>query len=376
LNEAMATTERDYYELLGVSRDASSEEIKRAFRRLARELHPDVSEAPDAEHRFREVVEAYEVLSNSERRELYDRFGHAGLRGGGFRPTAFDLGSLSDLFSAFFGDDLFGVGARVGRGRGADIAAEVEIDLAEVATGTKREVPFGVAVPCDRCGGNGAEPDTPVRSCPTCGGSGRVQQVSRSVFGEFVRSGSCPTCSGSGKLVEHPCEQCRGAGRIIEQRTLEVEIPAGIHDGQRIRLSGEGHAGTLGGRAGDVYVEVRVRPDERFVREGNDVYTTVDLTITQAAVGATLTVPTLEGDTELTFEPGTQPGEIRVLRGKGLPVLQGFGRGNQRVLVNVVVPRYLTDEQRRLLEEFDRLTTDATYEASQGFFEKLKSAFR
>jgi molecular chaperone DnaJ len=372
----MATTERDYYELLGVSRDATDEEIKRAFRRLARELHPDVSAAPDAEHRFREVVEAYEVLSNSERRQLYDRFGHAGLRGGGFQPTAFDLGSLSDLFSAFFGDDLFGVGARAGRGRGADIAAEVEIDLAEVATGTKREVPFGVAVPCGRCGGNGAEPDTPVRSCPTCGGSGRVQQVSRSVFGEFVRSGTCPTCSGSGKLVEHPCEQCRGAGRVIEERTLEVEIPAGIHDGQRIRLSGEGHAGTLGGRAGDVYVEVRVRPDERFVREGNDVYTTVDLTITQAAAGATVTVPTLEGDTELTFEPGTQPGEVLVLRGKGLPVLQGFGRGNQRVLVNVVVPRYLTEEQRRLLEEFDRLSTGATYEASQRFFDKLKSAFR
>jgi molecular chaperone DnaJ len=372
----VATTERDYYELLGVSRDASSDEIKRAFRRLARELHPDVSEAPDAEHRFREVVEAYEVLSNSERRQLYDRFGHAGLRGGGFQPTAFDLGSLSDLFSAFFGDDLFGVGARAGRGRGADIAAEVEIDLAEVATGTKREVPFGVAVPCRRCGGNGAEPDTPIRTCPTCGGSGRVQQVSRSVFGEFVRSGTCPTCSGSGKLVEHPCEECRGAGRVIEQRTLEVEIPAGIHDGQRIRLSGEGHAGTLGGRAGDVYVEVRVRPDERFVREGNDVYTTVDLTITQAAVGATVSVPTLEGDAEVTFEPGTQPGEVHVLRGRGLPVLQGFGRGNQRVLVNVVVPRYLTDEQRRLLQEFDRLSTEATYEPSQGFFDKLKSAFR
>jgi molecular chaperone DnaJ len=163
---------------------------------------------------------------------------------------------------------------------------------------------------------------------------------------------------------------------VIEERTLEVDIPAGIHDGQRIRLSGEGHAGTLGGRAGDVYVEVRVRQDERFVREGNDVYTTVDLTITQAAVGATVSVPTLEGDHELTFEPGTQPGEVRVLRGKGLPVLQGFGRGNQRVLVNVVVPRYLTDEQRRLLEEFERLSTDATYETSQGFFDKLKSAFR
>jgi molecular chaperone DnaJ len=373
----VATTERDYYELLGVSRAASADEIKRAFRRLARELHPDVSEAPDAEHRFREVVEAYEVLSNSERRELYDRLGHAGLRGGGFQPTTFDFGSLSDLFSAFFGDDLFGVGGRrAARGRGADIAARVEIDLAEVVTGTKREVPFGVAVSCARCGGNGAEPDTAIGACSSCGGSGRVRQVSRSVFGEFVRAGTCPTCGGSGKVIEHPCEKCRGAGRVIEERTIEVEIPPGIHDGQRIRLSGEGHVGALGGRAGDVYVEVRVHPDERFVREGNDVYTTVDLTLTQAALGATVSVPSLEGDVDVSFEPGTQAGETRVLRGRGFPVLQGFGRGDQRVLVNVAVPRRLTDEQRRLLEEFDRLSTDATYEPGEGFFDKLKSAFR
>src|SRR5205814_1760774 len=206
-----------------------------------------------------------------------------------------------------------------------------------------------------RCGGNGAEPDTPVTTCPTCGGSGRVRQVSRSVFGEFVRAGTCPTCSGAGKLIEHPCEKCDGAGRVVEERTLEVEIPAGIHDGQRIRLTGEGHAGAVGARAGDVYVEVHVRPDARFVREGNDVYTTVDLTITQAALGATVSVPTLTGDEELTFEPGTQPGSILALRGRGLPVLQGFGRGNQRVLVNVTVPRRLTEEQRQLLEDFERL---------------------
>jgi molecular chaperone DnaJ len=316
------------------------------------------------------------VLSNGERRELYDRFGHAGLRGGGFQPSAFDLGSLSDLFSAFFGDDLFGVGGRTGRARGADIAARVEIGLAEVATGTKREIPFGVAVPCDRCDGSGAEPDTQVTTCGTCGGSGRVRQVSRSVFGEFVRAGTCPTCNGAGKLIEHPCEKCHGAGRVLEERTLEVDIPAGIHDGQRIRLSGEGHAGTAGARAGDVYVEVHVRPDERFVREGNDVYTTVDLTITQAALGATITVPTLDGEHELTFGPGTQPGEIVVMRGRGLPVLQGFGRGSQRVLVNVTVPRRLTEEQRQLLEEFERLAGEETYEPSEGFFEKLKSAFR
>jgi molecular chaperone DnaJ len=371
----MATTERDYYELLGVSRTANADEIKRAFRGLARELHPDVSKEPDADHRFREVVEAYEVLSNTERRELYDRFGHAGLRSGGFQPTAFDLGSLSDLFSAFFGDDLFGGGGR-GRARGADIAARVEIDLAEVATGTKRDVPFGVAVPCKRCGGNGAEPETEIRSCPTCGGNGRVRQVSRSVFGEFVRAGTCPTCNGSGQLIEQPCKECHGAGRVLEERSIEVEIPAGIHDGQRIRLSGEGHSGALGGRSGDAYVEVHVRHDDRFVREGNDVYTTVDLTFTQAALGATVSVPTLDGDTDLTFEPGTQPGDVRVLRGRGLPVLQGFGRGNQRVFVRVAVPRQLTEEQRRLLAEFDSLSTHATYEADEGFFEKLKSAFR
>jgi molecular chaperone DnaJ len=372
----MAATKRDYYELLGVDRNAGEDEIKRAFRRLARELHPDVSQEPDAEQRFREVVEAYEVLSNSERRQLYDRFGHAGLRSGGFRPTTFDLGDLSDLFSAFFGDDLFGVAGRGGRSRGADVAARVEIELAEAARGTTREVPFQVAVPCARCDGSGAEPGTSVTACPSCGGNGRIRQVSRSVFGEFVRTQTCPTCSGSGRVIQHLCDACQGSGRVVEERTLEVEIPAGIHDGQRIRLSGEGHAGLLGGRAGDVYVDVRVRPDERFVREGNDVYSTVELTLPQAALGATVTVPTLDGEAELTFGAGTQPGEIRVLRGKGLPVLQGFGRGDQRVLVNVLVPRQLTEEQRRLLEEFERLSIEETYRADEGFFEKLKSAFR
>jgi len=372
----VSTTERDYYELLGVARDAGPEEIKRAFRRLARELHPDVSAEPDAEHRFREIVEAYEVLSNSERRQLYDRFGHAGLRSGGFRPTTFDLGGLSDLFSAFFGDDLFGVAGRGGRGRGADIAAHVEIELAEAATGTRREVPFQVVVPCARCGGNGAEPGTEATSCPTCGGSGRLRQVSSSVFGEFVRTQTCPTCTGSGRRIERPCAECRGAGRVVEERTLPIEIPLGIHHGQQIRLTGAGHAGLVGGRAGDVYVEVQGRSDERFVREGNDVYCTIDLTVPQAALGATVTVPTLDGETEVTFEPGTQAGQVHVLQGRGFPSLQGVGRGDQRVLVNVLVPRQMTDVQRWLLEEFDRLSTDETYKVDEGFFDKLKSAFR
>src|SRR5437868_7584737 len=339
----MAQAERDYYELLGVPRDASEGDIKKAFRALARELHPDVSDAPDADERFREVVEAYEVLSKSETRELYDRYGHAGLRSGGFQPGHFDFGSLSDLFSAFFGDDLLGRTAR-----GADLAATVEIDLVEAAQGTRRDVPFEIAVTCGHCRGDGAEPGSAVTTCPTCRGAGRVQQVSRSVFGEFVRTQACPACGGSGRKIETPCTECQGAGRVVEERRIEVGIPPGIHDGQRIRLSGEGHAGPAGARAGDMYVQVRVRHDPRFVREGNDIFSTVDLTITQAALGAAVRVPTLDGDVDLDFEPGTQPGEIRVLRGKGMPVLQGYGRGDQRVLVNVVVPRRLSDDQRRL----------------------------
>ena len=373
----MATLRRDYYDVLGVSRTADAKEIKSAFRRLARELHPDVSEQPDAEERFREAAEAYEVLSKTETRELYDRFGHEGLRTGGFRPTDFDFANIADLFSVFFGDDLFGRTASSRRSaRGADVLAEVAIDLEEAARGATRSVPFDLSVICKTCHGSGAEPGTAPEPCPRCEGSGRLQAVSSSVFGQFIRTQTCPACGGSGAILRTPCEDCRGSGQTREERTLDVEIPAGIHDGQRIRLSGEGHAGLLGGRAGDAYVLVRIRPHERFVRDGNDVVSTVDLTVTEAALGARVSVPTLDGDIELDFKAGTQPGEIRVLRGRGMPVLQGFGRGDHRLLVNLAVPRNLTDEQRRLLEEFARSEHEANYKPDEGFFEKLRTAFR
>jgi molecular chaperone DnaJ len=373
----MATAKRDYYDVLGLEPGASEKQIKSAFRRLARELHPDVSDHPEAQERFREAAEAYEVLSKAETRELYDRYGHEGLRTGGFRPSDFDFANVADLFSVFFGDDLFGGGGRGTRpARGADVLAEVEIELEEAARGAQRSVAIPVAVPCATCDASGAAPGTSPETCPSCGGAGRLQSVSSSVFGQFIRARTCPECAGSGQVVSTPCPDCKGTGRRTEERTLEVAIPPGIHDGQRIRLSGEGHAGEVGGKAGDAYVLVRVLADSRFVRDGNDIISTVDLTMSEAALGARTAVPTLDGDVELEFKPGTQPGEIRVLKGKGMPVLQGFGRGDHRLLVNVAVPRNLSDEQRQLLEAFARAEHDANYKSEEGFFEKLRAAFR
>ena len=366
-------SDRDYYEVLGVSRNADDATIKKAFRRLARELHPDVSSEAEAEARFREVTEAYEVLANSETRALYDRYGHAGLRSGGFQPTHFDFGGLGDIFSAFFGDDLFASGTRR---RGADVGATVEIELAQAARGVTVTVPFEAAVACATCGGDGVEPGTTPVRCLRCDGTGRLQHVSRGVLGQFVRTQACPQCGGRGAIVEHPCHACAGAGLVVDSREREVQIPAGIHDGQRIRLSGEGHAGEAGGRAGDVYVRVRVKPDPRFVREGNDVFSQVDVTIVEAALGGRRTIETLDGPVELELQPGTQAGDVRVLRGKGMPVLQGFGRGDHRVLVNVAVPRRLSDDQRRLLLEFEAASDADTYRHDESFFDKLRGAFR
>jgi molecular chaperone DnaJ len=370
----MATTERDYYELLGVERGASDAEIKKAFRALARELHPDVSEAPDAEERFKQVVEAYEVLSKPESRQLYDRFGHAGLRSRGFEPSV-DFGGISDLFSAFFGDDLFG-GQTTRRRQGADLIAQVEIELTEAASGAKREVVFPVEIGCRTCGGDGAEPGTKVDRCPTCDGAGRVQRVSRTVLGQIVQTAACAACGGSGRRIEQPCHTCAGSGRELDERRLEVEIPAGIHDGQRIRLSGEGHHGLLGGRAGDAYVLVRVLPDPRFVREGDDLVSRLELTMTQAALGGEVAIETLEGEERVEIKAGAQPGQAIVLPGKGMPRLDRRGRGNLHLFLTVLVPRQLDDEQRRLLEEFEQTATAETYGADESFFSRLKSVFR
>ena len=380
----MSTTERDYYDVLGVKRGASEIQLKKAFRALARELHPDVSRSPDAEQRFREVAEAYEVLTDPERRALYDRLGHAGLRRGGLEPTFSHFGDLSDVFAAFFGEDLFG-GAGAGRrdrrsARGPDLQAVVELDLEEAFTGLTTAVPIEVAVACERCAATGSEPGTGARECSTCGGAGVVRRVSQNVFGQFVHQQTCPECRGLRRVLETPCGDCDGEGRRVVQRTLEVEVPAGIHDGQRIRIRAEGHAGFQSGENGNAFVVVRVRPDPRFVRDGDDLHTAIRLTMTDAALGATAHVDALGEELELEVAPGTQPGVVRVLQGQGMPMLRSGRRGDLYVRLDVALPTNITEEQRQLLEEFGRQAGPETYrpeeDEDEGFFRRLKSALR
>jgi molecular chaperone DnaJ len=365
------TMPRDYYEVLGVQRSASDSEVKKAFRRLARELHPDVNRHdPQAEERFKEAAEAYEVLSDPERRRTYDRYGHEGLRSGGWAPSYEGFGSFADIFDAFFGGG-FGAAAN-GPMTGGDVAVATEIDLVDVVGGTSVDVAYRVVARCEHCHGNGAEPGTRIATCPRCGGSGQLQAVSRTAFGQMVRTAVCDQCGGDGRIPEQPCRVCGGDGRIATQRTLSIDVPAGIEDGQRIRVSGRGHEGERGGRPGDLYVLVHVRPDDRFVRDNQDLVTVVDVPAPLAALGGRVPVPTLHGETEVEIAPGTQPGETLRVRHEGLPSLRRGTRGDLRVVVNVVVPRRLTAEQRELLERLAGSLSEDNLRAPEGVMSKLK----
>ncbi len=348
-----STTPRDPYDVLGVSRDADEGQIKKAFRRLARELHPDVNRHdPEAEGKFKQAAEAYEILSDPERRATFDRYGREGLRSGGWTPPSYDaFGSLGDLFDAFFGG---GGGGSRGPRQGGDVAVAAEIDLADAARGASVEVVYESVAACERCRGNGAEPGTPITTCDRCGGRGRLQAVSRTPFGQVVREVECDACGGEGKIPRDPCKTCAGRGRTVSEQTLSVDVPAGIADGQRIRIAGRGHAGEPGAPPGDLYVLVAVREDERFLRDGDDLVTVLDVPAPMAALGAKVEVPTLDGPEEVEVAAGTQPGETITLRGRGMPLLRRGGRGPQsgdlRVVVDVVVPRRLSREQRELVQ--------------------------
>jgi molecular chaperone DnaJ len=366
----------DYYERLGVARDASEGEIKKAFRRLARELHPDVNgHDPEAEEKFKAAAEAYEVLSDPERRATYDRYGPEGLRSGGYQPTGF--GSFTDIFDAFFGGggaDFFG-GGRAGPAQGGDVAVTASISLADAATGRAVEVGYEAVVRCEHCHGNGAEPGTPIETCERCGGAGQLRTATRTPFGQVVRAAVCDACGGDGRMPQQPCGTCQGRGRRVERLTLAVDVPAGIADGQRIRLAGRGHAGEQGGPPGDLYVLIRVEQDERFVRDGDDLVTVVDVPAPLAALGTTIEVPTLDEPIPLDVPAGTQPHDTLTLRGKGMPALRRGRHGDLRVVVNVVIPHRLTHEQRELLERLAGTLTDDNLRTDEGVFSKLRRAF-
>jgi molecular chaperone DnaJ len=372
---------RDPYEVLGVARDAKDREIKTTFRRLARELHPDVnSHDPEAEEKFKEAAEAYEILSNPERRATYDRYGYEGLDSRGFASQAHGFGSFADIFDAFFGGDPFGggFGAGTGRVQGGDQAVEIEISLEEAAAGVEAEVSYELVDTCEHCHGNGAEPGTPIETCERCGGAGRLRAVTRTAFGQLVREQACDVCGGEGKVPTQPCTTCGGAGRRAVRKTLTVDVPAGIADEQRIRLSGRGHAGERGGPPGDLYVLVRVREDERFLRDGNDLVTVVDVPAPAAALGSTVSVATLDGDEEIEVPAGTQPGTVVTLRGRGMPSIGRGRRGDQRVVLNVVIPRNLSGRQRELLDELHASLTEENLREGEpeSILGKLRRAFR
>ncbi|HEY6758930.1 MAG TPA: molecular chaperone DnaJ [Baekduia sp.] len=371
----------DPYEVLGVARDADDTTIKKAFRKLARELHPDVnSHDPDAEEKFKKAAEAYEILNDTERRATYDRYGHEGLRSGGQAPNFDGFGSISDLFDAFFGGSFggaFGGGARTGPRQGEDVAVAAEIDLDQAYRGAKVEITFEAIDRCEHCHGNGAEPGTPITTCDKCGGGGILQAVTRSPFGQVVRQVACDKCGGEGKIPETPCEVCDGRGLVVGHRRLEVDVPAGIADGQRIRLSGRGHAGERGGPPGDLYVVVQVDLGDGWLRDEDDLVTVSDLPAPLAALGTTVAIEHPDGEVAVEIPAGTQPGTVLTVKGKGMPMLRRQGRfGDLRVVANVVIPRRLTGEQRKVLEAFaDTVTPDQLRADDDTMVGKLRRLF-
>ncbi len=370
------TQQRDYYEVLGVPRNASPEDLKKAFRQQALKFHPDRNKDPEASEQFKEVNAAYQILSDPERRRAYDRFGHAGVSNGA-AGRGFDdfqnFGGFGDIFDAFFGGS-----SRRGPSRGNDLEYEVTVSFTESAFGIEKEFDVDRQESCSRCEGSRAEPGTQPATCATCGGSGEVRRVQRMVFGQFQQVAQCSTCAGTGQTIETPCTNCRGRGTERRTRKIAVEIPAGIDDGSRIVMRGQGEKGAMNGPAGDLYVYVRVEPHELFERHGNDVLAEVSVNIAQAALGTVLTVPTIDGEQELKVPAGTQTGKVFRIRNAGIPhVGNSARRGDQLVAVRVATPRKLSDRQRELFEELAESlrTPDIGVEDDGGIFGRIKDAF-
>ncbi len=353
-------TKKDYYETLGVNKDDSKEEIKRAYKKLAKKYHPDLNKSEDAAEKFKEINEAAAVLGDDQKRQQYDQFGTAdlsGMGGGGFDFSdfanfGFDFG---DIFDSFFGKGFGGFGGAGRRGprqvHGDNLRFGMEITLEEAATGTKKTVIIPRHETCGKCKGLGG---TDVKKCPECNGEGVIRQTQRTPFGIFSTTRTCRRCNGEGEVVKDICEYCDGIGKVKKDRKLEIEIPAGVEEGTRLRVAGEGEAGERGGPSGDLYVLIHIKPHKIFNRRGNDLYIEVPITFSEAALGTTIEVPTLEGNAKLKIPSGTQPGTVFRMKGKGIPDVHGYGKGSQNVMVNVQVPEKLTKKQKEILKQFDK----------------------
>ena len=381
----MAENKRDYYEVLGLQKGASEDEIKKAFKKKAREYHPDLHpDDPTCEEKMKEVNEAYEVLSDAEKKQRYDQFGHAGVDpsygGGGFEGGFGGFGDMGDILENIFGGFGFsGGGSRASANaprRGADINSSIVIDFMEACKGKKQEVKVNRLASCDACSGSGAENGTAVETCPDCQGRGSVKTTQRTPFGAISSTKSCSRCGGKGKIIKTPCSKCRGAGRVRTAKTINFDIPAGISDGQPIRIAGQGDSGVNGGPAGDLNVTVSVKSHPIFTRNGYDIHCDIPVTYMQAVLGDEITVPTIDGNVKYNISEGTQTGTVFRLKGKGVQKLHRSDRGNQYVKINVEVPKDLTKKQKDLLRAFEASLNAKNYAKRQSFFEKIKEKFK
>lgn len=378
----MAEQKRDYYEVLGVSRGASEDEIKKAYKKMARKYHPDLNPGDKtAEEKFKEVNEAYEVLSDADKKARYDQYGHAGVDpnfgaggfGGGF-DGSFDFGDLGDIFGSFFGGG-FGGGRRTNPNapqRGESIRMSIAISFEEAAFGCEKAVTVERYETCDTCHGNGCAPGTSPEVCPDCHGTGTVQVRRQTPMGVFATSSPCPKCGGKGRIIHQPCKDCRGSGMVRKKKTIQASIPAGIDNGQTISIRGQGNAGKNGGPAGDLLITITVRPHELFRREGTSVLCEAPITFTQAVLGAELEIPTIDGKVKYTLPEGTQSGTTFRLKGKGIPSINGRGRGEQYVTVYIETPKNLNKEQKEALKKFAETMGESNYEEQKKFFKKFK----
>lgn len=364
---------RDYYEVLGINRSTSQEEIKSSFRNLARKFHPDVNSSPDAEERFKEINEAFMVLSDPEKRSVYDRFGHEGLRSAGGMPDWNNIDPF-EIFEQFFGG-FGGFGGRQRRNaprRGEDLSYSITLDFQECASGTDHELEITRDEICERCNGSGAEPGTSASTCSTCQGRGEVRQVRQTFLGSMVQVTTCPECGGSGRVIKQHCKICSGRGFVRKTVKKTIPIPAGVDNGTQIRLSGEGQPGSNGGPRGNLYIEIKVKSHQFFKRRNDDILLDLNINIAQAALGAEVQVPTLEGHEKLSIPAGTQPGKVFKLRNKGIPHLRGSGKGDQLVIINVGIPARLTSEQRDLFEKLAETMGSEVAPQERSFLDILK----